>query len=154
MNGDQVQVVDIGTRERHAGLTFVKVTVQELFSRQTFTQFLIEEILYANQTNLTQPQQKELFIDYYYRMKDRGISQNSREFKDYMYIDPHLNSIRAVYGYALTCHKAQGGEWCKVFLDIPRSMPYKDKPYVYQWVYTAMTRAKEDLYIVDDYWVM
>ena len=154
MNGDQVQVVDIGTRERRAGLTFVKVTVEELFTRQTFAQFLIEEILYANQTNLSQPQQKELFIDYYYRMRDRGISQKSKEFKDNMYIDPYLNAIRAVYGYALACHKAQGGEWRKVFLDIPRSLPYKDKPYVYQWIYTAMTRAKEDLYIVDDYWVM
>lgn len=154
MNGDQVLVIDVGTRERRAGLTFIKVTVEELFSHQTFTQFLIEAILYANQTNLSQPQQKELFIDYYYRMRDRGISQKSKEFKDNMYVDPYLNAIRAVYGYALTCHKAQGGEWRKVFLDIPRSLPYKDKPYVYQWIYTAMTRAKEDLYIVDDYWVM
>ena len=68
--------------------------------------------------------------------------------------DPYLNALRTVFGYALTCHKAQGGEWEYVFLDIPRSVPCMEKPYVYQWVYTAMTRAKQELYIVDDFWVI
>jgi ATP-dependent exoDNAse (exonuclease V) alpha subunit len=68
--------------------------------------------------------------------------------------DPYLNALRAVFGYALTCHKAQGGEWNHVYLDIPKSVPVLHKPYVYQWIYTAMTRAKLELYIVDDFWVM
>ena len=74
--------------------------------------------------------------------------------KQNMMNDPYLNALRTVFGYALTCHKAQGGEWDYVYLDIPKSVPALPKPYVYQWVYTAMTRAKRGLYLVDDFWII
>ena len=68
--------------------------------------------------------------------------------------DPYLNALRAVFGFALTCHKAQGGEWEYVYLDIPRNLPGIEKPCVYQWIYTAMTRVSKELYVVNDFWVM
>lgn len=154
MNGDLVTVEDIIIHERRAGLTFLKVSVKELFTKRVYSQLMIADIIYSNQTNLTQSQQKELFIDFYYRMKDKGISQKSQTFKQNMMNDPYLNALRTVFGYALTCHKAQGGEWDYVYLDIPKSVPALPKPYVYQWVYTAMTRAKRGLYLVDDFWII
>lgn len=87
-------------------------------------------------------------------MKGKGIKQRSPRYKDGMRTDPYLNALRCVFGYALTCHKSQGGEWDKVFLMVPRGLPYNDpRSYAYQWVYTAMTRAKKDLYVLDDYWI-
>lgn len=154
MNGDQIVVKDITAEERRAGLTFLHVTVQEMFTGRSYSQLLVEEVLYGNQTNLTQHQQKGLYIDFYRRMKEKGIRQKDKAFRMAMMSDPYLNAIRAVYGYSLTCHKAQGGEWNKVFLDIPRSLSQMEKPYVYQWIYTAMTRASKDLYIVDDFYLM
>lgn len=154
MNGDLVTVEDIIIQEKRAGLTFLKVSVKELFTKRVYSQLMIADIIYSNQTNLTQSQQKELFIDFYYRMKDKGISQKSQAFKQNMMNDPYLNALRTVFGYALTCHKAQGGEWDYVYLDIPKSVPILPKPYVYQWIYTAMTRAKKGLYLVDDFWIM
>ncbi|MCQ2258597.1 MAG: DEAD/DEAH box helicase [Bacteroidaceae bacterium] len=154
MNGDMVVVENVGSVEKRADLTFMKVEVRELFTNKVFSQFLIADVLYSQQTNITQSQQKELFVDFYYRMKSRGIKQGSKAFNDEMLRDEYLNAIRAVYGYALTCHKAQGGEWNRVYMDVPRALPYMDKPYVYQWMYTAMTRASQDLYMVKDYWVM
>ena len=154
MNGDLVTVEDIIIQEKRAGLTFLKVSVKELFTKRVYSQLMIADIIYSNQTNLTQSQQKELFIDFYYRMKDKGISQKSQAFKQNMISDPYLNALRTVFGYALTCHKAQGGEWEYVYLDIPKSVPVLPKPYVYQWVYTAMTRAKKGLYLVDDFWII
>ena len=154
MNGDLVTVEDIIIQEKRAGLTFLKVSVKELFTKRVYSQLMIADIIYSNQTNLTQPQQKELFIDFYYRMKDKGISQKSQAFKQNMMNDPYLNALRTVFGYALTCHKAQGGEWDYVYLDIPKSVPVLPKPYVYQWIYTAMTRAKKGLYLVDDFWII
>lgn len=68
--------------------------------------------------------------------------------------DEFLNALRCVYGYALTCHKSQGGEWDNVYLDIPRSFPLQPKPFVYQWVYTAMTRAKKELYVTNDFYII
>lgn len=153
MNGDMVIVQSILSRVNRAGLTFANVSVKELFTGRVYSQYLIEDILYGNQTNITQPQQRELFIDFYYRMLDKGIKQKDPSFYSNMSNDPYLNAIRAVFGYALTCHKAQGGEWDYVYLDIPRNVPVIEKPYVYQWVYTAMTRAKKEIYIVDDFWV-
>lgn len=154
LNGDIVTVEKCLTRESRAGLTFLKVSVKELVSGKKYEQFMIEEILYNNMTNLTQEQQRELFIDFYIRMKKLGIKQGTEEFESSMQTDSYLNALRTVYGYALTCHKAQGGEWDRVYLDIPRNLPSIAKPYVYQWVYTAMTRASKDLYVVDDFWIM
>lgn len=154
MNGDLGVIEDVVIQERRAGLTFLKVAIKELFTQKVYSQLMIADVLYGNQTNITQPQQKELYIDFYYRMKDRDIKQKSFAFKQNMLNDPYLNALRAVFGYALTCHKAQGGEWDYVYLDIPRNVPALQKPYVYQWVYTAMTRAKKGLYIVDDFWVV
>lgn len=153
MNGDLVQVEEVGVREKRAGLTFVKISVKELFSQKVYTQLMVENVLYNNQTNLTQSEQKELFVDYFIRMKTNGVHQGSEMFKLNMFRDPYLNALRAVYGYALTCHKSQGGEWEHVYLDIAKNVPAIEKPYVYQWIYTAMTRAKTQLHIVDNWWV-
>ena len=154
LNGDLVVVNEIGGSTMRAGLTFLKVSLKELSSNKCYSQYLIEEILYQNATNLTQEQQTDLYIDFFIRMKNKGIKQGTKSFEEMMREDPYLNALRAVFGYALTCHKSQGGEWERVYLDIPRNLPLVEKPYVYQWMYTAMTRARQELYIVDDFWIM
>lgn len=153
MNGDLVTVEEVSYTEMRAGLTFVYVTLKELFTQMTVSQLMITDILDNNQTNITQHQQRSLILDYYFRMKDIGIKQKSEEFKNRMMTDPYLNALRAVYGYALTCHKSQGGEWEEVFLDIPRNIGILQRPYAYQWLYTAITRAKKELYISEGFWL-
>lgn len=63
--------------------------------------------------------------------------------------DPHFNALQVKYAYAITGHKAQGGQWSSVFLD----QGYITKDYVdadyYRWLYTAFTRASEHLYLVN-----
>ena len=153
MNGDMVTICEIGVRKRLAGLTFVYVTLKELFSEKIYSQLLIEDIVYGSTINLTQTQQKELFVDFFLRMREKGIPQQSEKFRMAMRTDPYLNALRAVFGYVLTCHKAQGGEWDDVFLDIPRKMSREPQATTYQWLYTAMTRARNDLHLVDDFYV-
>ncbi len=158
MNGDLVIVENIGNQEERAGLTFIDVCIKSMTTQRTFSQKLIANILYANETNISQIQQRYLFIDFYYRMKDKDIKKTktgtNSEFNRQMMKDPYINALRAVYGYSITCHKVQGGEWDNIFLDIPRNFALKEKPYVYQWMYTAMTRAKKELYVVDDFFIM
>ena len=153
MNGDVVTVQQVVVKEQRAGLTFLKVSVKELFTGKEYSQLMIADVLYGNQTNLTQSQQKELFIDFFIRMKNQGLRQKDDAFKSMMIKDPYLNALRAVFGYALTCHKAQGGEWEHIYLDVPRNFPLVEKPYVYQWMYTAMTRAKYKMFTINDFWV-
>ena len=153
MNGDLVVVEEIGATYRRAGLNFINVRVKELFTGLSYSHLLISDILYNNSTNITQADHKALYIDFYRRMKEEGIEQGSDRFKSMMMSDPFLNALRAVFGYVLTCHKSQGGEWDNVFIDIPRKFSGMRKPYVYQWLYTAMTRARKELYLVYDFWV-
>lgn len=154
MNGDMVTVEQIDTNIiQRAGLSFRGIRVKELFTGKTYQQLLLEDVLYSHAPNLNAEQQKALFIDFFRRMKAKGIRQNHPVFKEQMFTDPYLNALRTSYGYALTCHKAQGGEWNHVFLDIPRNLTLHPTPAVYQWVYTAMTRARVMLHIVNDFFI-
>ena len=81
MNGDLVKVISTGHRKRRAGLTFLYVEVEEMVNKQTFSLLLIEDILYGNKINLTQENQKALFIDFYRRMKEQDIEPKTDTFK-------------------------------------------------------------------------
>jgi ATP-dependent exoDNAse (exonuclease V) alpha subunit len=153
VNGDQAIVKNTGSKEFRCGLSFLQVEVEELFSKNTYSLLMIEDILYSSATNLNSKQHKDLYIDFYYRMKELGIHQNERTFKDKMLTDPYLNALKAVYGYALTCHKSQGGEWNDVYLYLDNKIHGIPKPGIYQWWYTAITRAKERLHLVDDWFI-
>lgn len=154
MNGDMVVVEQIkGAPIQLAQLTFRLVELRELVTGRRVSLLLIEDILYGNSPNLSQHQQKGLFIDFYKRMSATGIKQRTLEFKQKLNEDPYLNAIRCVFGYAITCHKAQGGEWKEVFVDFPRNITLDATPANYQWVYTALTRARERLHIVNDFFI-
>ncbi len=131
VNGDVVEVLQTGQKEYRCGLSFVKVHVRELSSGETYSVLLIEDILYSMSTNLNNKQHKDLMIDYYHRMKSNGISQKDRAFKDRMFTDPYLNGLKVVFGYALTCHKSQGGEWNEVFLYLDnKNMGFQNLEYI------------------------
>jgi AAA domain/UvrD-like helicase C-terminal domain len=59
-----------------------------------------------------------------------------------VFVDPYANALRCRFGYAITCHKAQGGEWKYVFADLRAKMSRDSEEY-YRWAYTAITRAKK-----------
>ena len=154
MNGDMVTVTQTTRREKRAGMTFLHVEVEELSTSARYSLLLLEDVLYGQtSTGLTQEQQKSLLIDFHKRMKKIGVKQKSPSFKNYMMKDIYLNALRTSYGYVITCHKAQGGEWDDVYLDIPRALSYKPGKEAYQWLYTAITRAKKYLHIVNDYYL-
>jgi ATP-dependent exoDNAse (exonuclease V) alpha subunit len=60
--------------------------------------------------------------------------------------DPYLNALHAKYAYAVTGHKAQGGEWPTVF--VLMEGPYGTRDAHLRWLYTAVTRARENLFLV------
>lgn len=76
-----------------------------------------------------------------------------QSFNYHLRTDPYLNALRANYGYAVTCHKAQGGEWDDIYVDFPRNITLNPTKEKYQWIYTAMTRAKKRLHVVNDFFI-
>ncbi len=66
-----------------------------------------------------------------------------------MKVDPHYNALQVKFAYAITCHKAQGGQWRTVFLDQGYVTQENLTPDYFRWLYTAFTRATEKLYLVN-----
>ena len=64
-------------------------------------------------------------------------------------IDPYYNALQVKYAYAVTCHKAQGGQWKHVYLDQGYMTDEYLTPDYFRWLYTAFTRATEVLYLVN-----
>lgn len=163
MNGDMVEVVGVESGQIHTPynkyqthISFRRVTVRELFTQRESTTLLIEETLTTPTNNLNSDQQTSLFVDFITRMKKLGITEKkqSEKFRDNLYKDPYLNALRCSYGYAVTCHKAQGGEWNNVYIHFgSRNLTLNPTKSVYQWLYTAITRAKEQVFLVDDFYI-
>ena len=79
---------------------------------------------------------------------DLSYDLEAAEIKIKMQSDPWLNALQVKFGYAITCHKAQGGQWPVVFIDrgfVPDDG--MDREY-WRWLYTAVTRATEKVYLV------
>ncbi len=62
--------------------------------------------------------------------------------------DPYWNALQVKYAYAVTCHKAQGGQWRNVFVDLSYIPPESLGMELYRWMYTAVTRARSRLFLI------
>ena len=76
-------------------------------------------------------------------IKDSNIYDQEEKLRSLYENDPFLNALRVSYGYALTTHKAQGGEWEKIIADFESGLSHKDN----LWAYTSITRAKETIFV-------
>jgi superfamily I DNA/RNA helicase len=92
-------------------------------------------------------EQQALAYDFHRRMLEQKIDRRSPQYLDAMLNDPYMNVLQVKYGYALTCHKAQGGEWDTAIVDLEGKFFYKNEAS-YRWMYTAMTRARKRLWFI------
>jgi hypothetical protein len=152
-NGDFVIVSKVGEIEIKAGLHFQRIYIKALLSETELEILMSLDILYGGETNFTKEQSRSLMLDFSKRMKQKNIKVNSDEYKNKMMTDSYLNCLRAKYGYAVTCHKAQGGEWNEVYLFLEKSMYAMDHAELFRWWYTAVTRARKYLYLTKEWWI-
>lgn len=156
-NGEHVEVVKTtGPEEKKAGLTFipVEVVVSETSGRRTAKAMLLKEYLELNQARLDNEAEFRLTSEFVMRMKRKGIhpKHNREEFVAALLADPYLNAIRARYGYAVTCHKAQGGEWPHVYIILEKGLWHPGDPsFKFKWSYTAITRSQQHLYFLENW---
>ena len=106
---------------------------------------IVENLLYSKERALTSDESKALYIDFC--MRNSSLRPGSAIFKHELKSDDYFNALQVKFAYALTCHKAQGGEWNKVTVDFyGRNKLNKDD---FRWCYTAITRAKQKLFAID-----
>jgi tRNA A37 threonylcarbamoyladenosine biosynthesis protein TsaE len=107
---------------------------------------IIENLLYSNERDLSSDETKALYVDF--KIRNPSLKAGTTELKDALRKDKYFNALRVKFGYAITCHKAQGGEWKNTFVNYKTSMGYFNSSY-FRWAYTATTRAKEHLYCIN-----
>lgn len=153
-NGDFVFVTGLGEIRIQANLHFQSVRVKAFLSDTEFELLMSLDVLYSNSGNFTKDQMKAIMVDFTRRVRQKGIRPNTEAYKKAMMEDSYLNCLRATYGYAVTCHKAQGGEWNNTFLFLDKGMFIMKPTELCRWWYTAVTRTKNKLHLADDWWIL
>ena len=160
MNGEFVPVLAIGARTKQSApvyvqdgserkrilitINFVQVTVPD-GKGFPMTCMLIEDLLTSDKAAISIDENRALYINFC--MRYPHLKQGSQAFADALMSDLYYNAIRAKYGYAVTGHKCQGGEWGKVFVDYTDRTGLSDD--CLRWAYTATTRAQKTLYVTN-----
>lgn len=114
---------------------------------KVFNAKVIENLLYSKEPNLSSDESKALYVDFCIRHPK--LIPNTKEFTDTLRSDPYFNALRVKFGYAITCHKAQGSEWEHVFVKCKTHQNQLTADY-FRWLYTAITRTSNQLYVLDE----
>lgn len=160
MNGEFVPVLEIGARTQQSAPVYVQVGRDRKRVNITinFVQvivpdgngnpmrcMLIEDLLASDNASLSIDENRALYINFC--MRNPHLKQGTQSFAEALMTDAYYNAIRAKYGYAVTGHKCQGGEWGKVFVDYTDRTGLDDDSL--RWAYTATTRAQKTLYVTN-----
>ena len=145
-NGEFVEVVRVRGSETMHGFRFCNVLLRHNDYNIEFEAKINLDTLHSEAPGLTREQNDKLFNAV---MEDYSFVTQKRERYKKVKEDIYFNALQVKYGYAVTAHKAQGGEWRNVFLDIG----YVNESYMgdnfYRWLYTTITRSTNMLYLVN-----
>ena len=103
---------------------------------------ILENLLTSKERELSAPENRALLIDFRSRYKE--LKTNTEEFKATIGSDKYFHALQVKFGYALTCHKAQGGEWGTAIVDFSDTRGNTNENY-FRWSYTSITRASKKL---------
>ena len=104
------------------------------------------DTLQSESPSLTREESERLFQNV---MEDYAHLTTKKERYQQLRLDPHFNALQIKYAYAVTCHKAQGGQWGCIYLDQGYLTPDISPIDYHRWLYTAFTRATEQVYLVN-----
>lgn len=146
-NGDIARLKRIRRFEEFYGFRFVDAVVEFPDYEDTEIECkLLLDTLTSESPSLTREESSRLFYEVEKDYTEiRSKLKRFREIRE----NPHFNALQIKFSYAVTCHKAQGGQWRAVFVD--RCL-FGEEPMtrdLLRWLYTALTRATERLYLVN-----
>ena len=147
-NGDIVEVSGLRNVEDKYGLRFADITINMMDYegiRSLDVKILLDTLM-GETASLPQDEMKKLFNAI---MEEYHDIPEKRRRLEMVRNDPYYNALQVKFAYAMTCHKTQGGQWGKVFIDqgyLPGGTT--DVEYL-RWLYTAITRATSSVYLVN-----
>ena len=143
-NGDIIEVTRIKEIIERYGFKFAKASIRlmDYENENEIDTILLLDTINSESPSLKYDEYKKLYTEVgldYKGQKDINKKIKENEF---------FNAIQIKFGYSITCHKAQGGQWKNVFIDIGYfKKEMLDKNYL-RWLYTAFTRSTENLYLI------
>jgi exodeoxyribonuclease-5 len=145
-NGDIVEVVRIGKYKEIYGFTFVDLTLKSLdYDWEISAKVWLEGLKAENPTKMNE-MSKLLFNNI---AEDYPEITVRRKLIKRVLDNPYFNALQVKFAYAVTCHKAQGGQWDYVFIDYSYLPKEQLNAEYYRWLYTAITRSTKQVYLVN-----
>ena len=151
-NGDMLEIERLTNTHEMYGFRFAKASL-----RSVDYNWEIEALIWLDTLTTDSPEanyilQKELFARI---AEDYPEIRNRKELVKKIFDSPYYNALQIRYAYCVTCHKAQGGQWRHVYIDTSgigedaeRMADPAERHEYMRWLYTAVTRATEKVYIL------
>jgi len=145
-NGDIIEVLEIFSIKEIYTFRFaeVKIRMVDYPNMDSFDTVLILDTLTSENASMTYEESNQLYQEV---MKD--YEDLTSKYKKFLAVknNEFFNALQVKFSYAITCHKSQGGQWPHVYVEQPYLPDGITKDYL-RWLYTAITRAQEKLYLI------
>ena len=151
-NGDMLEITRLYNHHEMYGYHFARASLKSMDYDWEIEVLIWLDTLTTDTQEANYAMQKELFARV---AEDYPEIHNKKELVKKIYESPYYNALQIRLAYAVTCHKAQGGQWKHVYIDTSAvnedeermSDPYERQEFL-RWLYTASTRATERIYIL------
>ncbi len=145
-NGDIAEVRRIRKFEEMYGMRFAEMTLWFRDTELEIDAKVMLDTLMLGTPSLSPEKSREL---YFAVLADHPGIRSKRKQYEAVRDDPYYNALQIKFAYAVTCHKSQGGQWERVFID--QGMFNRQEPTIdyLRWFYTALTRATDKVYLVN-----
>lgn len=146
-NGDTIEIVRIRKYQELYGFRFADVTVKLTdYNDREIDVKIILDTLASESPSLPYEDSVKLYTEI---AKDYPEIKSKKKLWEELRKNPYFNALQVKFAYAVTCHKAQGGQWDTVFLDHGFLTEERVSKDFMRWLYTAFTRARKRLYLVN-----
>ncbi|WP_299679511.1 ATP-dependent RecD-like DNA helicase [uncultured Tenacibaculum sp.] len=145
-NGDICEVMRINEIKELYGFKFAEVTIRMIDypDMKPFETVLLLDTLTSESPSLSYEESNRL-----YEAVKEDFAHEKSKYKQFMGVkkNKYFNALQVKFSYAMTCHKSQGGQWKTIFIEQPYLPDGSSVEYL-RWLYTAVTRAQEKLYLI------
>ncbi len=147
-NGDIIEILRVEKKEEFYGFRFADVTIRmtDYPEEKDLQVKIILDTIDSLSPALSKEESNKLFNEV---TADYEDIPSRRKRLEAVKKNPYFNALQVKFGYALTCHKTQGGQWPRVFIDQGYVTDEMINKEFYRWLYTAFTRATEKLYLIN-----
>ena len=144
-NGETAIVEWIGKTEKRYGRYFSEAELSLPLDGTRLTANIHLRSLISEGPSIPEEEMRRFYNRILSEMQKESLSDNIRAASS----DPWYNALQAKYGYCVTCHKAQGGQWKHIYIDLGNIDISNLTADFYRWFYTALTRATEKVYLIN-----